>query len=36
VHTFTGLVLRKKGNQTLTVSDTHNSSLSGNTLVGVL
>jgi len=36
VHTFTGLVLKKKGNQTITVTDTKNSSLTGKTVVDVL
>jgi len=36
VHTFTGLVLRKRGNQTITITDTHNSTLKGNVLVDVL
>jgi hypothetical protein len=36
VHTFTGLVLRRRGNQKITVTDTHNSSLTGNTNVDVL
>jgi hypothetical protein len=36
VHTFTGLVLRKKGVQTLTVSDTHDSSIFGSASVNVL
>jgi hypothetical protein len=33
VHTFSGLVLRKKGNQKITITDTQNSSLTGS--VGV-
>jgi hypothetical protein len=36
VHTFTGLVLRKKGAQTLKVGDTHNSLLFGSEMVDVL
>jgi hypothetical protein len=36
VHTFTGLVLRKKGNQTITITDTQRSSLTGNRTVDVL
>jgi hypothetical protein len=36
VHTFTGLVLYKKGNQKITVADTHNSSLTGSVIVDVL
>jgi hypothetical protein len=36
VHTFTGLVLRTKGVQTLKVSDTHNSSIFGSVVVDVL
>jgi len=36
VHTFTGLVLRKKGNQKITITDTHNSSLTGSVIVDVL
>jgi len=36
VHTFTGLVLKKKENQTITVTDTKNSSLTGKTVVDVL
>jgi hypothetical protein len=36
VHTFTGLVLYKKGNQKITVTDTHNSAMTGNTIVDVL
>ena len=36
VHTFTGLVLRKKGYQTDSVTDTHNSAVKGSTLVDVL
>ncbi len=36
VHTFTGLVLRKKGYQKISVTDTHNSALTGNTIVDVL
>ncbi len=36
VHTFTGLVLRKKGYQKITVTDKQNSSLTGSTIVDVL
>ncbi|HEY7425245.1 MAG TPA: choice-of-anchor Q domain-containing protein [Gemmataceae bacterium] len=36
VHTFTGLVLHTKGKQTLTVTDTHISSLTGSVIVEVL
>ena len=36
VHTFTGLVLRKKGNQTVTITDTLNSSLTGSVVENVL
>jgi hypothetical protein len=36
VHTFIGLVLRKKGYQKITITDTHNSSLTGSVLVDVL
>ncbi len=36
VHAFTGLVLRKKGYQTVSVTDTHNSALKGSTTVDVL
>ncbi len=36
VHTFTGLVLRKKGYQTISVTDTHNSALKGSAIVDVL
>jgi hypothetical protein len=36
VHTFTGLVLKKTGNQTITVTDTKNSSITGKTVVDVL
>jgi hypothetical protein len=36
VHTFTALVLYKKGNQKITVADTHNRSLTGSTIVDVL
>ena len=36
VHTFTGLVLKKKGNDTITVTDTQNSSITGKTVVNVL
>jgi len=36
VHTFTGLVLRKKGNQTITITDTLNSALTGSVIENVL
>jgi hypothetical protein len=36
VHTFTGLILRKKGMQTITITDTHNSALTGSDIVDVL
>jgi hypothetical protein len=36
VHTFTGLVLRKMSNQTITVTDTHNSAISGKKVVDVV
>ena len=36
VHTFTGLVLRKKGNQKMTLTDTLNGSLIGTVIVNVL
>lgn len=36
VHVFTGLVLRKKGTQTITITDTLNSSLTGSVIVHVL
>jgi len=36
IHTFTGLVLRRAGNQTITVTDTHNTSITGKTVVDVL
>ncbi|HQU44580.1 MAG TPA: hypothetical protein PK867_17305, partial [Pirellulales bacterium] len=36
VHTFTGRVLKKTGNQTITVTDTHNSRITGKTVVDVL
>jgi hypothetical protein len=36
VHTFTGLVLRKRGNQKITVSDTHYGSLTGSVIIDVL
>jgi ELWxxDGT repeat protein len=35
VHTFTGLILRKKGTQTITVTDTLDSSIAGSVSVGV-
>jgi hypothetical protein len=36
VHAFTGLVLRKKGYQKTTITDTHNGLLSGSVIVDVL
>jgi hypothetical protein len=36
VHTFTGLILRKKGNQKITITDTLNSSLAGSVIENVL
>jgi hypothetical protein len=36
VHTFTGLVLRKKGNQKISVTDTQNRTLTGSAIVDVL
>jgi ELWxxDGT repeat protein len=36
VHTFSGLVLRKKGNQKITIADTQNSSLTASAIVDVL
>ncbi len=36
VHTFTGLVLRKKGTQNITLTDTLNSSLTGSVIENVL
>jgi hypothetical protein len=36
VHTFTGLVLRKKGTQKITLTDTLNSSLTGSVIVSVV
>jgi hypothetical protein len=36
VHTFTGLVLRKKGTQTITVADTSNGTILGTFLLAVL
>jgi hypothetical protein len=36
VHTFTGLVLHKKGSQTITIKDTQNSSIAGSAIVDVL
>jgi hypothetical protein len=36
VHTFTGLILRKKGNQKITITDTLNSSLTGSVIENVL
>jgi ELWxxDGT repeat protein len=36
VHAFTGLVLRKKGNQKITITDTQNSALTGSVTVDVL
>jgi hypothetical protein len=36
VHTFTGLVLRTKGNQKITITDRNNSSLTGSVIENVL
>jgi ELWxxDGT repeat protein len=36
VHTFTGLVLRKRGNQKITITDTRNPSLTGSVTENVL
>jgi hypothetical protein len=36
VHTFTGLVLRKKGYQKITITDAHNSALTSSVTVDVL
>jgi hypothetical protein len=36
IHTFTGVVLRKKGNQRITITDTQNGSLTGSVTVDVL
>ena len=36
VHTFTGLILRKKGKQTITITDALNSSLTGSVIENVL
>jgi hypothetical protein len=36
IHTFTGLILRKSGNQKITITDTHNSALTGSVIVDVL
>ena len=36
VHTFTGLVLKTTGNQTITVTDTHNRRVTGSTGIDVL
>jgi hypothetical protein len=36
VHTFTGLRLKKKGKQTITVTDTLNSALTGSAIIDVL
>jgi hypothetical protein len=36
VHTFTGLILRKKGRQSITITDTRNSLLTGSDVVDVL
>jgi len=35
-HTFSGLILRRKGNQTITVTDTLNSTLFASVIVDVL
>jgi hypothetical protein len=36
VHTFTGLILRKTGNQKITIADTLNSSITGSVIENVL
>jgi hypothetical protein len=36
VHTFTGLILRKRGNQKITIADTLNSSITGSVIENVL
>jgi hypothetical protein len=36
MHTFTGLVLRKKGHQTITITDTRNSALTGSVIENVV
>jgi hypothetical protein len=36
MHTFSGVVLWKKGHQKITITDTLNSSLTGSLIVGVL
>jgi parallel beta-helix repeat protein len=36
MHTFSGLTLRKRGNQTITITDTLNSSIFGSVIVDVL
>jgi hypothetical protein len=36
VHAFTGLVLHKKGNQKITVTDTHDSALTGTDIINVV
>jgi hypothetical protein len=36
VHTFTGLVMRRKGPQTIRITDTLNSSLTGTVILNVL
>jgi hypothetical protein len=36
MHTFTGLVLRTRGNQKITITDTLNSSLNGSSSIDVL
>jgi hypothetical protein len=36
VHTFTGLVLRKKGKQTITITDTLNGALTGSVIEHVV
>lgn len=36
VHTFTGVVLKRTGNQTITVTDRHNSRITGKTVVDVV
>jgi adhesin/invasin len=36
VHTFSGLILRKRGNQTITITDTLNSSITSSVIVNVV
>jgi hypothetical protein len=35
VHTFTGVILRKRGKQTITVTDTLNSALTASDVISV-